>query len=492
VTFLAWTVLAASCGPALAADRDRFGGWTGRRFKATGFFRTEHDGKRWWLVTPEGNAFVSLGINHYHPNWWAQRYNRDHWLKVFGGRRAMDATWQNGFRKAAKADMARLGINTLGVHTYRRMLADPPAGAFVPYVRDYVPIAFSHYLKPKPDVYVDIFAPAFEKHCAGVASRVAAPYASDPMLLGYCMADCPILTDHDAKVMGGTTWPRALRNLGANAPGKQAYVAAMRRRYKAIVDFNRTYAANFETWDQLAAAKDWRKPDAPANRAERDDNHAFMLLCVDRYYSAAKAALRKADPNHLFFGDKINANTDCLDRIVEVTSRYTDVVCYQYYARWPGQKALLERLGPKVRVPLLNGDTGYSVVTQMMPNPYGPHSRDQRERAKWLVESCEGALAHPSFVGWHMCGIIDTWKTMRGKERAQHQGLMTVRGEYYPEMEKAVQGISQRMYRIAAGVAPGATGHTKAVNPSPPGHRRTVTRNQISGSHPENVGSLGG
>jgi hypothetical protein len=36
---------AAGEGPG-AARRDAFGGWTGRRFEATGFFRTEHDGQR--------------------------------------------------------------------------------------------------------------------------------------------------------------------------------------------------------------------------------------------------------------------------------------------------------------------------------------------------------------------------------------------------------------------------------------------------------------
>jgi len=48
-----------------------------------------------------------------------------------------------------------------------------------------------------------------------------------------------------------------------------------------------------------------------------------------------------------------------------------------------------------------------------------------------------------------MCGIIDTWKTMPTKEKAQHQGLMTVNGEFYPEMEKAVKQISSEMYQIA-------------------------------------------
>jgi len=60
-----------------AANRelDRFGGWTGKKFKASGFFRAEKD-ERWWLVTPEGNAFLSFGINHLHTDLFRQDYNR--------------------------------------------------------------------------------------------------------------------------------------------------------------------------------------------------------------------------------------------------------------------------------------------------------------------------------------------------------------------------------------------------------------------------------
>ena len=34
----------------------RWGGWKGRRVDGTGFFRTYHDGSRWWLVDPESAA----------------------------------------------------------------------------------------------------------------------------------------------------------------------------------------------------------------------------------------------------------------------------------------------------------------------------------------------------------------------------------------------------------------------------------------------------
>lgn len=50
-----------------------------------------------------------------------------------------------------------------------------------------------------------------------------------------------------------------------------------------------------------------------------------------------------------------------------------------------------------------------------------------------------------------MCGMIDTANTMPGKEVNQHRGLMTTRGEFYPEMEVTVRDLSDRLYAIATG-----------------------------------------
>jgi len=48
--------------------RDRFGGLLeAGGFRATGFFRTEQRGGRWWLVTPEGNGFFSIGMDVIAP-----------------------------------------------------------------------------------------------------------------------------------------------------------------------------------------------------------------------------------------------------------------------------------------------------------------------------------------------------------------------------------------------------------------------------------------
>lgn len=430
-------------------QRDRFGGWTGKKFRATGFFRTEHDGQRWWMVTPEGHAFISWGVNHYHDGWWIQHYNRDYWVERFGASQPRDAAWNRGFREVALADLHRLGLNSLGIHTNAHSLTHPPGQAAFPFVAPFEPLVLSHYRRPQPEAYADIFSTDYEKTCEQTAEEFAAPYRNDPMVLGYCMADCPPLTDNEAQQHGSTTWPRKLRNLGPQAPGKQAYVRHMGDRYGDVSGFNTTYGTAFGSWTELLETADWREDAPPVNATERADNASFLLECVDRYYAVAKAALMRADPNHLFHGDKINGDTDQLETITEVTTRYTDLINTQFYGRWEQQRDTYDRLTDKVGQPFLNGDAAYTTPTETMPAPYGQHAFDMAERALWTRELMENATARPDFVGWHMCGMIDTANTMPGKERNQHQGLMTVRGEFYPEMENTIRDISDRLYDIA-------------------------------------------
>ena len=51
--------------------------------KATGFFRLEAGESVVALVTPEGNAFLSFGINHVQPDRTAAPYNREFWPKGY-------------------------------------------------------------------------------------------------------------------------------------------------------------------------------------------------------------------------------------------------------------------------------------------------------------------------------------------------------------------------------------------------------------------------
>lgn len=437
---------------------DRFGGWKGKKFKATGFFRVEKD-KRWWLVTPEGNAFLSFGINHLYPDLWRQAYNREAWKKRLG----LDDLQSRKFAPALRAWFLKTcreyGFNTVGVHTSLPIVNRPQP--VMPYMSAIRFVDVPHWKGEVPDSnFRDVFSDEFALHCDQMAKRFAAPAKDDPFLLGYAMTDCPLFTEEDCRerpdVIGGARrtsrigWPRRLRNLGADAPGKKAYVTTMQDLYRNnISDFNATYGTQFDSFDALASAENWRSQTELSNGNETRDNIEFLKRVVAKYYQTARDAIRRYDSNHMFFGDKINANTDAADTILPITSRFTDVMFYQMYARYEVQEPGLDRWSRIIDKPIINGDSAFTMITDHMPRPFGPVADSLEQRAEWTAEFFQRAFARPEFVGWHYCGLIDATMQVPRKQGRQHSGLLDGYGEPYPALKKVLKSCTDEMYQAA-------------------------------------------
>lgn len=448
----------AWCDRFSTSDMDRYGGWKQKRFEPTGFFRVEKD-KRWWLVTPEGNAFLSWGVNHLYSDLWKQDYNRDAWKKTLGLKKLNGPKFNEALRNWFMTTRDQLGFNTVGVHNQLNIINQPsPEMAYMQ------PIHFvdtPHWRKDVPDEnFVDVFSPEFERHCDRLAHQTALPLKDDPFLLGYSMTDCTMFTEEDLRertdVIGGARrtsrigWPRRLRNFGVDAPGKQAYVASMKQLYRdRLEDFNATYGTDFQGWDSLAQAKDWRPETQLSNANETRDNITFLHKCVDKYYQTARDAIRRYDPNHMFFGDKLNANTDSIDTVLPVTSKYTDVVFYQMYGRYEVQQPGLDRWSKQTGKPMINGDSAFTMITETMPRPYGPVADNLQQRAQWTAEFFIRAFERPDFVGWHYCGLIDAPNLVPRKKARQHSGLLDGYGNAYPELQRVLKKCSSEIYDVA-------------------------------------------
>ncbi|MEM0926063.1 MAG: hypothetical protein AAGJ83_08505, partial [Planctomycetota bacterium] len=329
--------LAGFSGASERVALDRFGGWTEKKFEATGFFRVEKD-DRWWFVTPEGHAFLSFGINHLHADLWRQKFNRAAWEKKLG----IDAS--DGYAEFASAlrswflpTCAEWGFSTAGVHNSLNVINKPSPA--IAYMKPITFVDIPHWKTDIPDEnFLDVFSQAFGSRCDQMARTAVAP--EDPYLLGYSMTDCPLMTEEDCRerpdVIGGASrssrigWPRRLRNLEASAAGKQAYVKTMQEIYHGEISaFNATYETGFGSFSELASAAGWRPRTDLSNANETRDNVVFLKRVVAKYYETARDAIKRHDPNHLFCGDKLNANTDTMDTVLPITSQYTDFVMYQ-------------------------------------------------------------------------------------------------------------------------------------------------------------------
>jgi hypothetical protein len=230
----------------------------------------------------------------------------------------------------------------------------------------------------------------------------------------------------------------------------------MRELYRdQIGEFNATYGTQFASFDALGAAENWRPHTDLSNGTETRDNVEYLKSAVAQYYRTARDAIRRYDPNHLFVGDKLNANTDTVDTVLPVTSPFTDVVFYQMYARYGVQKPGLDRWSKVVDKPVINGDSAFTMVTDTMPRPYGPVADSLEQRAEWTAEFFRNAFARPEFVGWHYCGLIDAPILIPRKWDRQHSGLLDGYGEPYPVLKSTLRACTDEMYEIAT------SGHTR-------------------------------
>lgn len=436
---------------------DPYGGWTALKLGASGFFRLQKSQGRWWFVTPEGSPYLGLGMNHVHPGWLALEYNRAHWVREFGAEKPFDPQWQEGVKKKVTAEMKLLGFNHFGVHNDLRYVG----GLGFPFIKAISFVKIHHYHVPSAKAFVDVFADDFENHCHRLAQKECGPLKDNRWVVGYAMTDCPIFTDEEAAPRdtvaygsprpGTPTWPRVLRNLGPEAPGKRAYVETMKTVYSNwIHHFNDTYGTAFKSFEALLQARDWRTDADLGNGLEMRDNRWFLKRVVDRYYRVATNAIRQVDSNHLVFGDKLNGNTNGCDSVVEITSKYTDLVHYQMYGRLQEQRPVVGRWSKASGKPCFNGDGAFGVPYDLMPNPHGPHCVDQKHRADMVREFVRGMFSRNDFVGWSVCGWVDTWKTNPRKKYKQHSGFQDPMGKLNGPYVKALAELSRDLYRIAS------------------------------------------
>ena len=214
---------------------DRFGGLMEVSFDATGFFHTQFDGARWWLVTPEGHGFFSIGVNHISPDSYPVRGTselryHDSILKQYGSEQAWADTALERFRE--------WGVNTVGAWSCDLLNARMP----------YTPIlgmtgSWNDNSAP------DFFTPAFEEDMKHSADENASR-KDDPWLIGYFLGnELPWATDHRR----GHSLFDTYCAFPADAPGKQRLVAFFQARYESLEAFGRVWKDAPASWDELAA-----------------------------------------------------------------------------------------------------------------------------------------------------------------------------------------------------------------------------------------------
>lgn len=466
-------------------DWSPWGGWTKLRFGGTGFFRTHHDGKRWWLVDPDGCAFYSNGLcygarmgvygftdrmeslfdwlpDFSDPAWkdcWTEASEIPEFAKRNGrengvGRRMFNFAranmirafgpdgWWNAWVDINAARMRRWGINTvgIGVNNY----GDERTGDFLSRAQIPFVVTLKNFPLTTPCIYrdfPDVFSPEYAAGAERFAREQLLPYADNPYLIGYFITNEPEWLFQESV----NPAERVLAYDGS-LYSKDALIDFLRNRYAGnTCSFNRAWGLSFSGFDDL------RKPFLNADSltaASRADLSEFRDILIAKYSEIPSRALRQVDPNHLNLGMRYNKLTPN-----EFAGNGSfDVCSFNCYSPDPASR--FDVVAEKDVRPGLIGEwhvAGNDMRAFASGLVYSP---DQIERTKACVYYMEQAMAHRTSVGSHYFELNDQPVLGRFDGECMQHGLISVCNVPYPELTSAMEALADRMYDIVAGNQP--------------------------------------
>lgn len=351
---------------------DQFGGLLdGPVFKATGFFHTSKLDGRWYLVTPEGHGFFSLGVNTVssaHSKTYVEGREAmfdslppaDDPLSAFYGTadnrsdnganrgRAFDhGRWYdfynaNRLRLYGAADPAQWralsldrlqawGFNTLG------NWSDPEfaGNQRVPYTMplsiqgDFASIQTGQdWWGGMPDPFDPRFAMAAERAIA-IASR---DLRDDPWLIGY-FADNELAwaaPGNDAASRYALAY--ATLRLTTDVPAKRAFLKQLRDKYRNQNGISKAWGIDLQAWELMEDPGFQAPLPDPAYPQIEKDLQNFLRLYADTYFKTIADALKWHAPNQLLLGARFAVTTP---EAVASCAQYCDVLSFNFYTRTP-------------------------------------------------------------------------------------------------------------------------------------------------------------
>ncbi len=443
--------------------RDRFGGWAdGPRLEATGWFRTAQVDGKWWLVTPEGTLFFSIGVNCVRPGdatfitgrdgWFAWLPEKDGPFAACLGRtsgvhsraeaingtgdtlnhfmanliRAYGEDWAVRSRERALARLRAWGWNTVGNWSDGGILAESP----IPFTvcggsaRPRAIAGSTGYWGKMTDVFDPAFAPQTHEALRSLAER----YRDNPLVIGY-------FVDNEM------SWAGIARGALASPPdqpARAAFLEDLRAKYATVEQLNAAWETDAADWDSL------QPPRAP-NDACKTDFDTFEYRFARTYFDAVAGALRAFAPHQLYLGCRFTP-AYCPPAALRACAETADVVSINAYV--PEIDAHKYRdLGK----PLLIGEFHFGALDRGMFHAGVQATDNQGARAAAYVRYVESVARHPMFVGCHWFQYFDQPVTGRSLDGENFNiGLVSIADAPYPQLIDAARALHERVYTLRA------------------------------------------
>jgi GH35 family endo-1,4-beta-xylanase len=383
---------------ALASKYDKYGGLNSIKSEATGFFRLEQIEGRHYFITPEGHAFRSLGVNHFHQNIYQNR---------------PEGTKPDDIHDEVIQNLHNMGYNAGGYQGPEWMRER------IPYSLGITDMLLSSYWRPrvsphpsfKAFTFEDVFDQAFLERLEEVITTVVDPVKDDSMLICYYFTDVPVIANANADGNAATLWANDGKDwmdfyeaLPEDAPGKIKY-------------------------------HKWRKKNPDSDKKE------FLGLVARQLYSNAHRIIRKHDKNHLIFGTRYHER-DMPEYVVKEALPFLDGITLELRTQ-EFDSAFFDEVYKKYGKPIYLGDNITGAHQRIAT--YGP-----KEHLDYYERHLSSAMAHPHIVGYNRCQYQDAPRMMKPSE--VKEGLLDVYGKYHDGIMPRLREINKNALKIGYNV----------------------------------------
>lgn len=456
---------------------DTYGGRQDIALDRTGWFHTQQANGRWWLVTPEGHAFFSLGVDTVTPGDtrtyvqgredmfvdlppdqppWRAFYgssdsrdaergasagigaNYGRWFDFYAANlyRVYGAEWPGAWRKRALDRLQAWGFNTLGNWSDEALGKMHRVAYTVPIdiEGDFGNVSSGYdYWGRMPDPFDPRFAQAVERS----VEKTTVSTRNDPWLLGY-------FADNELAWAGQGPqghWGLAMGTLHgeARSAAKQAFIAALKKKYVTAAKLANAWGIALVDWPALNATNFPAPEPSEAHPAIAEDYSAWLREYADRYFGLVAAAIHRHDPHHLFLGVRFAVSTP---EAVTSCARYCDVISLNIYAGLPQHGADFDVLH-KLEKPVLITEFHFG------SNDRGPFGKgvasvwNEAQRGEAYARFVQAAASDPAVVGTHWFEYVDqpaTGRLLDGEN--SHIGLVGITDLPFGSFVEAVRKVN--------------------------------------------------
>jgi hypothetical protein len=419
---------------------DKYGGWNGIKGSKTGVFHTEKINNRWWIITPEGNAFWSTGmycvrISGIPETETGKRIYKDNCLNKYGN--------EKEWARVSRLRLVNWGFNTIGDWSSETIYREPG----IAYVIGIDLPRTSENIFPKehwayfPDVFSQEFRNSVRESMGNKFKQQ--PYLiDDPWLLGYYLADEPAW--YGTKARRGSLTDDFIALDGSKA-GKMAWVEFTKTRYNNINELNKSWGTKFKSFDELLIIRK-----ITDNENTEKDKLSFLRIIADEFGKALFNTLREFDKHHMVLGTRPSR---LYPEVIEALGKYEDIFSTGAHEFQPGYKLnsgyydFINNISILTGKPLL---LGVVIPAKDTKYPFGVLD-NQTDRGVSYWRYLSKVASHPAVVGLHWFQYFDPPLKCYDK-KAANWGVVNEEDNPYQEAVELISKANKMVYAYAAGL----------------------------------------